>query len=383
VHFAYDAYFSPFEFPPPMKLVIGPWFTPHPTLPRRIPRVTLDPAGTEDTVSSGRAVPEFGSTLGLGEVFATMSVVTVRRPQHLNADGSRKSFQQVLSSAGASALRGGLPGMAAMGVQVLSLMWLRTTVNYQYRYGTSTRVALSTLYKDGGIRRFYRGLLPALIQGPLARFGDTAANSGMLALLDGNEATANVPVAFKTLSASAAAATFRIALMPIDACKTILQVEGKNGIKLLGAKVLKGGPQVFFHGALAASAATFVGHYPWFFTQNYLQERVPKPEGFAARLVRNALIGFCSSAVSDTCSNSIRVIKTTKQAATNPMTYGQALRSVVEKDGYAGLFGRGLGTKLISNGLQGMMFTVLWKMGEDYLNEQERKEKLKAEERSL
>ena len=30
-------------------------------------------------------------------------------------------------------------------------------------------------------------------------------------------------------------------------------------------------------------------------------------------LLRNALIGFCSSAISDTCSNSIRVIKTTKQ----------------------------------------------------------------------
>ncbi len=29
------------------------------------------------------------------------------------------------------ALGGGLPGASAMAVQVLSLMWLRTTVNYQ------------------------------------------------------------------------------------------------------------------------------------------------------------------------------------------------------------------------------------------------------------
>ena len=287
-------------------------------------------------------------------------------------------MSEVVSGAGASALRGGLPGMAAMGVQVLSLMWLRTTVNYQYRYGTSTGVALRTLYADGGVRRFYRGLVPALLQGPLARFGDTAANSGMLALLEGHESTANIPVGIKTASASAAAAAFRVALMPLDAMKTIMQVEGKQGLSLLGAKVAKGGPTVLFHGALAASAATFVGHYPWFFTQNFLQEAVPKPDGFAARLARNGLIGFCSSAVSDTCSNSIRVIKTTKQAATSPMTYGQAFRCVVEKDGYAGLFGRGLGTKLISNGLQGMMFTVLWKMGEDYLTELERAEKNKG-----
>jgi len=32
---------------------------------------------------------------------------------------------------GDRALGGGLPGASAMAVQVLSLMWLRTTVNYQ------------------------------------------------------------------------------------------------------------------------------------------------------------------------------------------------------------------------------------------------------------
>lgn len=43
-------------------------------------------------------------------------------------------------------------------------MWLRTTVNYQYRYGTSTSVALRTLYADGGVARFYQGVGPALLQ---------------------------------------------------------------------------------------------------------------------------------------------------------------------------------------------------------------------------
>ena len=40
-------------------------------------------------------------------------------------------FAQVLKQAGKRALGGGLPGAAAMGIQVCSLMWLRTTVNYQ------------------------------------------------------------------------------------------------------------------------------------------------------------------------------------------------------------------------------------------------------------
>ncbi len=88
-------------------------------------------------------------------------------------------------------------------------------VNYQYRNGTSFPVALRTLYADGGIPRFYRGVLPALIQGPLSRFGDTAANTGMLTLMDSFDATKDLNVAYKTATASMAAAAFRIFLMPV------------------------------------------------------------------------------------------------------------------------------------------------------------------------
>ena len=141
---------------------------------------------------------------------------------------AEKSFSDILSSAGSRALSGGVPGMVAMGIQVLSLMWLRTTVNYQYRYGTGTLHALQTLYAQGGVRRFYRGVGPALIQGPLSRFGDTASNTGMLALLDSYEATTSLPLGVKTGSASLAAASFRILLMPVDTCKTILQARQRS-----------------------------------------------------------------------------------------------------------------------------------------------------------
>lgn len=41
------------------------------------------------------------------------------------------------------------------------------------------------------------------------------------------------------------------------------QVEGKNGMAVLKNKMAKGGVPTLYHGALAASGATFVGHYPW------------------------------------------------------------------------------------------------------------------------
>jgi hypothetical protein len=34
-----------------------------------------------------------------------------------------------------------------MTIQVCSLMWLRTTINYQYRYGQETKKAMKDLYK--------------------------------------------------------------------------------------------------------------------------------------------------------------------------------------------------------------------------------------------
>ena len=92
-------------------------------------------------------------------------------------------------------------------------------VNYQYRNGGTFFGALRHLYADGGVPRFYRGVLPALVQGPLSRFGDTAANTGILTLLDSFDNTKELPVAAKTVCASAAAAGWRIFLMPVDTVK--------------------------------------------------------------------------------------------------------------------------------------------------------------------
>jgi len=240
-------------------------------------------------------------------------------------------------------------------------MWLRTTMNFQYRHGTTTRQALRKLYADGGVRRFYRGLAPALFQGPLSRFGDTAANAGMIALLDHYDTTRDLPVAAKTAAASTAAAAWRIALMPIDTLKTTLQVEGAKGMTILGAKMRASGPSVLYHGALGAFAATWVGHFPWFFTYNYLDTTIPQFDSLAAKLGRNAGIGFVASCVSDTASNSIRVLKTYRQTSEVKVSYAEAARTIIAKDGVAGLFGRGLQTRLMANGLQGAMFSMGWK----------------------
>ena len=176
------------------------------------------------------------------------------------------SVGDVFRKAGARALGGGRSGAAAGVLQVLSLMWLRTTMNYQYRYGGSSVEVMKKLYEEGGVGRFYRGVGFALVQQPLSRFGDTAANAGMVVLLDSLEATADLPPFIKTVSASAAAAVWRIGLMPVDSFKTSMQVDGKDGIQLLLSKIERRGLGVLYDGSFATLGSSFVGHYPWFAT---------------------------------------------------------------------------------------------------------------------
>lgn len=272
------------------------------------------------------------------------------------------------------ALGGGLTGAAAMVVQVTSLMWLRTAMNYQYRNGGTMMQALKKLYAEGGIPRLYRGMLPALVQAPLSRFGDTAANVGALALLEGTESTKNLPVAVKTLAASVGAALFRMLCMPIDTLKTFMQVEGSS--KALAEKMQKQGVSVLFHGTVANSLATLVGHYPWFASFNILDAKLPKPKNFFLRVVRNGSIGLTAAIVSDLVSNSLRVVKTFKQTSTTSISYPRVVSEIIKKDGVRGLFFRGIGARLTANCINSVVFTIVWKILQEQLakrNEEQKK----------
>ncbi|EKM51074.1 uncharacterized protein PHACADRAFT_263044 [Phanerochaete carnosa HHB-10118-sp] len=261
-----------------------------------------------------------------------------------------------------SALGGGLSGAAAMVLQVLTLMPLRTVMNYQYRYGTFMTAAIKTLYADGGWTRYYQGLTAALIQGPVARFGDTAANAGILALLSSNSYMKKLPKLIQTAFASLAAAGFRMILMPVDTVKTTMQTDGKAGLGILRARVKKYGFGTLWYGAFATAAATFAGHYPWFGTYNFLEANLPEAHGLAQTLLRQAFIGFSASVVSDTISNSLRVVKTYRQVHERRVSYTEAAEAIIAADGLRGLFGRGLKTRILANGLQGLLFSILWKL---------------------
>ena len=297
-------------------------------------------------------------------------------------DVSTVDVATAFGKASAKAFSGGQSGALAGCVQVISLMWLRTTINYQYRFGLSTADALKTLWTEGGVKRLYQGLPFALVQGPLSRFGDTASNTLIFAFLEEADPMNTIPTFARTGLASMSAGLWRIVLLPIDTAKTSLQVNGAEGINLLKERIDSGGIGVLFNGALASSAATFVGHYPWFLTYNILSSDLMTPQEiidqhilvlsslnpFILQLMRSATIGLCASSVSDISSNSLRVLKTVRQTAdiglnhsARKFSYISAAKEIIDEEGWKGFLGRGLKTKLISNGVQSALFSVLYK----------------------
>ena len=271
----------------------------------------------------------------------------------MNTDILNKSFEK--------ALGGGLSGSMAMVTQVSTLMWLRTIMNYQYVNGGTFNSSIKTLYSQGGILRLYRGYSFAIINAPLFRFGDTAANIGVL------EATKHLdlPLSIKTGIASLGAASWRVLLMPMDTLKLNYQVNGS--LNSLKSNIKQNGVKVIYNGSIAAFSSTLIGHYPWFVTYNYLNKYFPesKNDSTIDKLGKRASIGLFSSIISDTTSNFVRVIKTIKQTSANTISYRETVNNLYAKEGYSWIF-RGLKTKIITNGLNGIMFSITWKYFQEY-----------------
>jgi len=176
-----------------------------------------------------------------------------------------------------------------------------------------------------------------------------------------------MPIGLRTAISSLAGSLWRILITPIDTLKTTLQVQGKEAITQLSAKIKNEGPMVLYQGAIANALASFVGSYPWYFVFNALQESIPMaPAGIVwMKLVRHAMCGFGATCVSDCVSNVIRVLKTTVQTSETTISYSEAAKQVIDKEGVIGLVTRGLGTRLMTNGIQASLFSVVWKVLEE------------------
>ena len=282
------------------------------------------------------------------------------------AKATDSEIQSVTVQARAAAFKGGMFAASAGFIQVIALMWLRTTMNYQYRYGGTTTSAITELYKQGGVGRFYKGISYAIVLGPLAKFGAAAANEGSRVLMDSYKLNLATTQMCTTILGTLFTVLWKVFLMPLETCKTVLQVDGTRGFERLMARVYKGHFGALYQGSAAHVLVTITSNYPWFYVYNVLDGALEKSEKVVHIILRSAFIGFMASAVSDTVSNCLRIIKTVKQSTTSDgiksLSYLQIVDTLYKEGGLHGIFGRGLMTRIITNGIQSIAFTVLWKM---------------------
>ena len=130
-------------------------------------------------------------------------------------------------------------------------------------------------------------------------------------------------------------------------------------IKKDGIKVLYNGSTVFF-------LSNFLGNASWFYTLDFLNSKFYQSGEKKDDIKKNIIIGFGCSTVSDLITNPIRILKTYKQSNKETISYLQALKEIKMSKGWGNFYFRGLGAKLILNGLNSSMFLVLWKKLENY-----------------
>jgi hypothetical protein len=94
---------------------------------------------------------------------------------------------------------------------------------------------------------------------------------------------------------------------------------------------------------------------------NYLRSKIKEPSGIYKRALRNGFIGFIASAVSDVVSNSFRVVKIVRQTSHRAHSYQEIISQILQNGGMKDLFFRGLTLRVLANGLQSTLFTVIWR----------------------
>lgn len=244
-------------------------------------------------------------------------------------------------------------------VQVSSLLWLRTVTNYQYKHGISMKNAFKNLYNDGGIFRFYRGYIPAIVTASICKMGDL---NGYYLVNDPN-LNLNLNNFEKNIIIASISNTTRFIVMPIDTLDMFLQVEGSNGMKMLKNKIKTDGIQTLYHGCSMWLTTNFIGSFVWFGTYQTLEPIFTKKNNF-----NNAIIGFGSSMMSDIATNPLRSLKVYKQSNHISINYLDSFKEMVHDKGIINMMTRGLFTRVMTHGIQSAMFVVVWKNIEDYFN---------------
>jgi len=224
--------------------------------------------------------------------------------------------------------------LKASFLNISTCFWLNTIVQHQYKNGNGFMKTCKILYKENGIKRFYSGYTPTVIHGTASRFCDYLAHY----MMEKPWGTTKLNLTSQVVLGGLVSSMFQIMTMPLETCKVLNQLHGKQrALKILKLR-LKKKPLILWKGCRENSLANFIEHVGWFQTYEYLDKNLPNEH----TLLRSWFLGLTSGATTDILSNHLKIVKTMKQS-TN-LNYNQIVKQIIQKNGVHGLVSRGLGT---------------------------------------
>ena len=235
----------------------------------------------------------------------------------------------------------------------------KTIIKYQYVNGTPILNTFNILSKSKDYFRLFRGIIPNCFKYSLGRMGEAGIYTYYN---DINNNTINI---IDNSKLSGIIALWKINLMPLDTISNIYQINGTKGFNILKTKIKNYGFNTLYYGSYPHLLILYTHSFIWYGIFNKL-ENILVNNNLNSNL-NYCVLGFTSSAVTDFIINPIKIVKVYKQTNNSKITYQQCLKELMKNNKYNFIY-RGLGLKIIINGINSSLYVFLWKNIEKKFN---------------
>ena len=164
-----------------------------------------------------------------------------------------------------------------------------------------------------------------------------------------------------TFISSACISIWKVLLMPFDTISNSYQVNGKSALDIVKKKVKINGLKTLYDGTTIYGAITLINCSVWLYVYNNLNLKLNEDMN---NDLRNGIIGFSSTIISDLVVNPLRIVKTYKQSSIDAITYNEIYKNVFSSMKLSNFY-RGIKVKMVFNCFNSSLYIILWKRLEE------------------
>ena len=244
---------------------------------------------------------------------------------------------------------------------------LRTVVKVQYVDGSSIVKTFKNILKNNSYKRFYSGINLTLLRVGLGRCCEAGTYTYY------NNCNNNMPIGTNVSKISIITSLLKLSLSPLDTISNSYQVNGyKLGKDYIKNKYNIYGVRSLYYGFTPNLGISFIGHYIWFSSYSYMDYYFQNDKNvinnnILNKNIKNGIIGFSSSFLSDLVVNPLRIIKTIKQSSKENSTYHEIIKNTFSNQIDKNIL-RGMYLRIFINAFNSSIYVILWKKIESLLS---------------